>query len=114
MFATLALVLGVGTVFSPQFMILLSALGSVAASVAWRQVRVALVLLGVANVLSQVVYPFHYDGLLANHALPVATVALRNALVLLIGLTLFVRLWQGRFTEPEAIGESPGRAGPTS
>jgi hypothetical protein len=107
MFATLALVFAVGTVFSPQFMILLSALGAVSASVAGRQVRVPLVLLGVANVLSQVVYPFHYDGLLANHALPVATVALRNALVLLIGLTLFVKLWRGRFAEPEAVDEEP-------
>ncbi|HEX3394406.1 MAG TPA: glycosyltransferase 87 family protein [Acidimicrobiales bacterium] len=107
MFATLALVFAVGTVFSPQFMILLSALGAVSASVAGRQVRVPLVLLGVANVLSQVVYPFHYDGLLANHALPVATVALRNALVVFIGLGLFVKLWRGRFAEPEAIATSP-------
>ncbi|MGI9079807.1 MAG: glycosyltransferase 87 family protein [Acidimicrobiales bacterium] len=107
MFATLALVFAVGTVFSPQFRILLSALGAVSASVAGRQVRVPLVLLGVANVLSQIAYPFHYDGLLANHALPVATVALRNALVLLTGLTLFVKLWQGRFAEPEVMATSP-------
>jgi len=100
MFGTLALVLGVGTVFSPQFMILLSALGAVSASVAGRVVRVPLVLLGAANVLSQVVYPFHYDGLLANHALPVATVALRNALVLAIGVILFAHLWRGRIGTP--------------
>jgi len=108
MFGTLALVLGVGTVFSPQFMILLSALGAVSASVAGRAVRIPLVLLGAANVLSQVVYPFHYDGLLANHALPVAAVALRNALVLSIALIVFANLWRGRFggTEtPETTDE---------
>jgi len=96
MFATLALVLGVGTVFSPQYMVLLSALAAVSASVSSREVRVPLVLLGAANAASQLVYPFHYDGLLANNALPVATVAARDALVLAIGAVLFYKLWRGR------------------
>jgi len=102
MFGTLALVLAVGTVFSPQFMILLCALAAVSASVCFREVRVPLVLLGASNVLSQLVYPFHYDGLLANHTVPVATVAVRNAMVLAIGVMLFAKLWRGRFAAPEA------------
>ncbi len=97
MLATLALVLGVGTVFSPQYMLLLSALAAVSASLARREAAVALVLMGAANVASQVVYPFHYDGLLANDALPLATVAARNAMVLAIGAMLFYKLWRGRF-----------------
>jgi hypothetical protein len=112
MFGTLALVLAVGTVFSPQFMILLSALGAVAASVAGREVRVPVVLVGAANVLSQLVYPFHYDGLLANHTLPVGAVAARNAMVLAIGVILFAKLWRGQFdgtdpATPEAVAAGP-------
>jgi len=104
MFATLALVLGVGTVFSPQYMILLSALAAVSASLSTREVRVPLVLLGAANAASQLLYPFHYDGLLANNALPVATVAARDALVLAIGAVLYYKLWRGHFGEGDTRG----------
>ncbi len=107
MFATLALILAVGTVFSPQFMLLLSALAAVSASLCVREVRVPLVLMGAANVLSQLVYPFHYDGLLMNHTLPVATVAVRNAMVLAIGIMLFAKLWRGRFAGPEVTTAGP-------
>ncbi|MGI9022931.1 MAG: glycosyltransferase 87 family protein [Acidimicrobiales bacterium] len=102
MFGTLALTLAVGTVFSPQFMLLLCALGAGAASFAAREVRVPLVLLGAANVLSQLVYPLHYNGLLANNLLPVTAVIVRNAMVLAIGLILFYKLWRGRFEEEAA------------
>ncbi len=101
MFATLALVLGVGTVFSPQFMLLLTALAAVSVTLAPRDLRLPLALLAGANVLSQLVYPFHYDGLLANHTLPLVTVAVRNAMVLAIGVLLFTKVWRGRFRDPE-------------
>ena len=96
MFGTLALLVTVGTVFSPQFMLWLSALGAVAASLAGRALRIPLALLAVANALSQVVFPFHYAGLLANHSGPLAALVVRNVVVAAIGVLVFERLWRGR------------------
>ncbi len=110
MFGTLALLLAAGTVFSPQFMIWLSALGAVAAGVAGRSVWVPLVMLGAANLLSQLVFPFHYDGLLANHAAPVAVVVVRNLLVLAIGLLVLGRLWLAGRTPSDEPGPQPETA----
>ena len=95
MFGTLAVLVTVGTVFSPQFMLWLSALGAVAASLAGRALRVPLVLLAGANVLSQAVFPFHYAGLLANHSGPLALLVFRNVLVAAIGVLVLGKLWGG-------------------
>lgn len=96
MFGTLAVVVAAGTVFSPQYMLWLSALGAVAASVAGRTLALPLALLVVANGLTQLVYPFHYAGLLENHAAPVATVLVRNLLVAAVGVLVLAKLWRGR------------------
>ena len=94
MFGTLAVLLVTGTVFSPQYMLWLSALGAVAASMVGRRLRVPLALLAAANLLSQVVYPFHYGGLLANHAGPVAALAVRNLFVASVGLLVLLKVWR--------------------
>jgi len=113
MFGTLALLLAAGTVFSPQFMIWLSALGAVAASVVGRPMRVPLVLLAGANVASQLVFPFHYDALLANHAGPVGLVVARNLAVLAIGLIVLTKLWLGKLTPAteEKVDRAPAVIG---
>jgi len=105
MLGTLALLLAVGSVFSPQFMLWLSALGAVAAAVAPRALRTPLVLLAVANVLTQAVYPFHYDGLLHYRAGPLAVLMVRNLCVAGIGLFIFERLGRRRF-----MSSAPGPA----
>lgn len=110
MFGTLALLLAAGTVFSPQFMIWLSALGAAAAGIAARHLRVPLVLLAAANLCSQLVFPFHYDGLLAIHTSPVAVVVVRNLLVLAIGVIVLGRLWLAGATPPDDAGPGPATA----
>lgn len=100
MAGTLALLLAVGTVFSPQFMLWLSALGAVAAGVAGRTVRalwVPLLLVAVANALSQALYPFHYAGLLANRLGPLTLLLARNAVVAMAGVLLLVGVWRRHF-----------------
>lgn len=106
MAATLALLLAVGTVFSPQFMLWLSALGAVAATLAGRALRLPLALLAVANALSQALYPFHYAGLLANRAGPLALLVARNALVAVLGVVVVVQVWGRRIP---AKSQSPSR-----
>ena len=96
MLGTLALLLAMGTVFSPQFMLWLSALGAVAACLTGRALRLPLALLCVASALSQAVYPFHYAGLLANHAGPLGLLVVRNCLVGGVGVLVLARLWTGR------------------
>ncbi len=96
MLGTLALLLTTGTVFSPQFMLWLFALAAVAAALAPRALWLPLALLAVAAVLSQVVYPFHYDGLLAGESGPLALLAVRNGLVACVGVLVLVKVWRRR------------------
>lgn len=96
MLGTLALLLSTGTVFSPQFMLWLFALGAVAAGLAPRVMWAPAGLLAVAAVLSQVLYPFHYDGLLADDPGPLALLAVRNALVAVTGALVLVKVWRRR------------------
>ncbi|HEX2043674.1 MAG TPA: glycosyltransferase 87 family protein [Acidimicrobiales bacterium] len=108
MTGTLALLLAVGTVFSPQFMLWLSALAAVLASLAGRVLWVPLGLIAIANVLSQVLFPFRYAGLLANDAAPVALLVTRNALVAVVGLVVLAQVWRG-----EAAPRNPDPASAT-
>lgn len=96
MAGTLALLLAVGTVFSPQFMLWLSAIVAVAAGVAGRAVWLPLLLVAVANTLSQALYPFHYAGLLANRLGPLTLLVARNALVAVVGALVLAQLRRGR------------------
>lgn len=85
-FATLALLLVTGSVLSPQFLLWLGAFGAAATCVPDRRLqRVALVLLPAA-LLTQLVFPVTYSGLLGAEPLPVALLLLRN--LLLIGVAV--------------------------
>jgi hypothetical protein len=110
MAGTMALLLTVGTVFSPQFMLWLSALGAVAAAVAGRTVWLPLLLVAVANALSQTIYPFHYTGLLANGLGPLGLLVARNAVVAVAGGLFLARLWRGRTAEAELGDARPVRS----
>lgn len=118
LFGTLAVLLAVGSVFSPQFMLWLSALGAVAASVAARALRVPLVLLSVATLLTQVLFPFQYASLLLYEAGPLGVLIARNVCVGLIGVFVFQAVWRGRITmsAPHAVTpvESPVLESPAS
>ncbi len=94
MLGTLALVLVTGTVFSPQFMLWLFALAA-AAGLGLRAPWLPLALLAVAALLSQVVYPFHYDGLTGRSG-PLALLIARNAVVAVLGVVVLVAVWRRR------------------
>ncbi|CAN5562510.1 hypothetical protein BH24ACT26_BH24ACT26_00520 [soil metagenome] len=78
MFATLAGTMAVGTVLSPQFLLWLVALGAAAASFKPAPIIVPVLLLLPAAALSQALYPFLYNDLLASHPVPLVLLGLRN------------------------------------
>lgn len=98
-FGTIALLLAVTPVFSPQYMLWLTALGAVAAGAAGPTLRGPLALLALANVLTQSIFPFHYTGLLSNRAGPLALLALRNLSVAALGALVLLTV----------AGRAPGR-----
>ena len=87
--ACVAIVLVFGKVVSPQFLVWLAPLVAV---VRGRAGLVASLLLGVACVLTQVVYPFHYQELLAGDLPPALLLAARNALLVAVALVLVLAL----------------------
>jgi len=78
---TLAVVLTVAAVFSPQFIVWLLAAVAGYAAFDPRGSRLLALLAGAAALLSQAVYPLLYTGLLQRQPLPVAVLVIRNALV---------------------------------
>jgi len=85
-FATLGLLLGVGTVFSPQFVIWLTALGSITMCVRRPGIRFAVWLLVPIVVMTQFLYPYQYHRILARDGWGLGVLAGRNLLVLLAGI----------------------------
>lgn len=99
MFMVMAGTMGVGTVFSPQFLLWL---GALAAAVlcergSWLAVP-ALSVLPVA-LLTQLVYPFFYGRLIAADTAALVLLASRNFLVLFIAIEAFLAL-RGRAGAP--------------
>lgn len=87
--------LGVGSVFSPQFMIWIVA--STAAAAAWRRTSpIPLVLVGAAAALTQIIYPFVYSEILAQTWPGVMILLARNVLIVLAGVLVFIKLVQMR------------------
>jgi hypothetical protein len=74
----LALLLCTSPVLSPQFLLWVIALGSVAACGGLRGMGPAIAALAAAAVLTQLVYPFAYDRLLARDGAALALLAARN------------------------------------
>jgi hypothetical protein len=102
MFSTLGFVMATGTVLSPQYLIWLSALGAVAATVDGRLLRPALLLVP-TGILTQIVYPFLYGDLLAAHTPELIMLAARNGLLVIASGWAFVTVLTGRRrTQPVA------------
>ena len=90
-FAVLAVALAVSTVFSPQYVIWLLALGAVAlsrSSSASRQTMAALVVIAL---ITQAVFPFVYRPLLRGEVLVVLLLLARNLGLLALGAWTFFR-----------------------
>jgi hypothetical protein len=79
--ATLAGVLVVGTVLSPQYVVWLAALAACWVASGDRSARAPALLVVLAAALSQVIYPFLYTDLLSANAGAILALAARNALI---------------------------------
>ncbi len=86
MFATLGATLAVSTVFSPQYVVWLIALGAVAACSRRNTVLVPTLVLIPVAALTQAVFPFLYPGVLSIEATPLFVLFVRNVLVLWLGV----------------------------
>lgn len=104
MFATLAVALALANVFSPQYMFWVIAIGVAATSVANPVARRPVALLIPAAALTQVVYPFYYQGLLRLDIPALLALFTRNALVATAGVWAFVALRKSRL----AAASEPG------
>ena len=100
MFATLVMIEAVGSVFSPQFLIWLFALGAAALCMHDSAVKLpALMLLGIAP-MTQLIYPFFYSEMVQLDAFPIFVLCARNLLVLAAGIIAFLSLLGTRSEAP--------------
>ncbi|HEX6207112.1 MAG TPA: hypothetical protein VF058_02025 [Actinomycetota bacterium] len=98
-FATLALLLAVGPVLSPQFMVWLVAVGAGALAVGSDTVRKAALFLLPLAVLTHLVYPISYDGLVAMEPVSVWLLTARNAMLAALAVWSTVGVVRDRPTE---------------
>ena len=90
--ATIAVAAVAGKVLSPQFLLWLAPLVVLARSIA------ATVLLGVAMLLTNLIFPDRYDGLIARHGAEVALLVARNVLLVGVLAALFAAQAAGAAT----------------
>jgi hypothetical protein len=95
LFATLTLLVAVGTVFSPQYVLWLIALGTGAACWTNSPTRPFVFALVPIALLTQLLFPFLYARVLAGDAVAVAVLALRNLLVLATGAAALAAVARG-------------------
>jgi glycosyl transferase family 87 len=93
--ATLALLLGTGRVFSPQFMVWLLAASAVLFTVAPRVALWAGPLLAAIVVLTALGYPLAFDLLRQGERWPALLLVYRNMAVIAFGLLLLLQWWRG-------------------
>lgn len=86
LFATSLLLLAVGSVLSPQFVVWPIALGSAAAC--WRKssVLVPALLLAPIAILTQLIFPFHFRGLVEDSTISLVILIGRNLLLIAAGI----------------------------
>jgi hypothetical protein len=87
--ALVALVIVTSKVLSPQFLVWLIPLALVVETSSWPWIAA---MLGGACVLTQLLYPSHYEELVALQPGPVALLVVRNALLVAVALVLGVQL----------------------
>lgn len=106
MYGTVSLIVGLSTVFSPQFVLWMLALGAAALCATGSSIRWPIMLLLPIAGLTQILYPFRYEHLLAVDASGLMLLGLRNALVLATGIWTFTLLWRTRAPTPR-VGLAP-------
>lgn len=86
MFGTLALLLGLGSVYSPQYVAWILVLGAAAVALTPRAAMPAFLALAGVTVLSHLVYPVLWPGLFDGEALPIGVLVARNVLTIVTGV----------------------------
>ena len=84
--ASLCAFAALGTVFSPQYMIWLAAIAAVGIAIDRRRLLLPCALLLAASALTQALYPWLYNHMLAAETMPLVLLGARNALVVAAGL----------------------------
>jgi len=92
LFTTLALLVATSSVFSPQYLLWLLALGGAALAVPTSPLRKTVLLLLPVAALTQLVYPLLYDPLLRLEPLPVGLLTARNAMLAGLAVTAAWRI----------------------
>ncbi|HEU4993249.1 MAG TPA: glycosyltransferase 87 family protein [Gemmatimonadaceae bacterium] len=100
-FGTLATVVGVASVFSPQFVIWLIALGAAALCFRGQAARDVVLLVIPIAAISQLLYPFLYGQLIARDFAALSLLVLRNSMILGAGVAALV------LTRRQAIASVP-------
>ena len=94
MFGTLSLAIGLGSVFSPQFVLWMLALAAAALCAHSTPVRIPALLVIPIAVLTQALYPFQYRHLIVADGFGLLLLGLRNGLVLIVALSAFLLVWR--------------------
>jgi hypothetical protein len=94
-FVILALSLATGTVFSPQFLIWLIALGGVVAGMVDSRLRPLTLVLIPTAAMTHAIFPFTYSELLFGENLPVTLLWIRNLVVVTLAIAATATLWVG-------------------
>lgn len=105
MFGTLALLLGLGSVYSPQYVVWILALGAAALALAPRRALPAASALLAVVVLSHLVYPVLWRGLADGAPLSLAVLLARNGLTIAVGALALRELAR---TDPPQTAPSGG------
>lgn len=100
MFGTLALLLGVGSVFSPQFLIWLVAAGAAASCHRNDAFRSVVMLIFPLALATQILYPFIYHHVVDGNVYAMLFLACRNLLVAVAGIWAFASLSPAGREEP--------------
>ena len=102
LYGLLAVLLGVGTVLSPQFVVWLIALGAVGLCLGPADLRLPLFAVIAIAGLTQWIFPYWYDELIGQVPRAVVLLAGRNLLLIGIGTTILVNLGRSATADPDA------------
>lgn len=93
-FVILALALTTGTVFSPQFLLWLLAVGGAVCCMTDSRLRLLAAALIPVAVITQTIFPFLYNKLLLAETLPLVLLWIRNVTVAAMGIGGAIVLWR--------------------
>ncbi|WP_184348159.1 glycosyltransferase 87 family protein [Streptomyces olivoverticillatus] len=106
-FAAVLLFTTTSRVISPQYMVWLIGLGAVCMTMRTPRQRLPVALVLIAAPLTQLEFPIWFSHVVASDKLGVATLTLRNGLLVFATVVSCSRLWRETVSEPPAAGQEP-------